>query len=682
MRSLTATLLAAQKQPSSQPYVSAQLLDYYGDVGRLHFARVYSGAEGEYYSAACAAPDGSLVRARIDPATKLLYTQRVATPGAGSNFASWSSIATVSASGAVALCADATTVYLFYVDTDTLTLRLRTSADNGASFGSASTVATASGAAVYLAAAIKPGGDRVLFWTEGAAVYRSRYSGGAWGARTAWTLTAASLTGIACVFSTGWDLVVCGTAPTTGDAKVWTAIFGDGTLVANNTWSPLLEVTTATAATNVTFRSPAIDASYHWRLYFVEKYTGSVAYSRLQLATMNSFVFFDSERWHEAAAFEYPTIGSGQTTADYGVAAARTGDAVWLSAAAGVWRAGAPVTPSLDVSADVVEASVDLSVEDGRARIILRNDPAATGDAGRYSAYGSGDAALIRRGVQLDLAPGYRTTAGDEAAPGPSFWVESIELQTGVRPRLVINARDGWWLLERWRARRQFVWPANTPVLDILGYVCRRAGLDASEISGSAPLSTLQPAFTIHPGESAKTAVRRLLAMVPDVGTMAGTRLLIYNPLPDDDAVYAYAAPGSTGVIDGHALTGARYRDIDPGVNRVRVLGAGVFTEAFNFAEADAAGESLVQVVDANLTTAAQAGDRAATELLDPTPRQRRDEVQLAGVNCGQELIDVVTVTDPQAGLDAAPRRVLGLSWRYSTGERPRYDMSLMMGDV
>jgi hypothetical protein len=159
---------------------------------------------------------------------------------------------------------------------------------------------------------------------------------------------------------------------------------------------------------------------------------------------------------------------------------------------------------------------------------------------------------------------------------------------------------------------------------------------------------------------------------------MKGGTLTVLHPQANDPAVYDYALPGS-GATGDHALVQARYGEDGAGVNRVRVLGSGVFDERFDFAEIESAGERIAQVIDINLTTTAQAGDRAALTLRDATMEARRDEVQVFGVNCGQELYDVVTVTDTQAGLNDASRRVLGLSWRYE-GESGRYEMTLRLG--
>lgn len=47
---------------------------------------------------------------------------------------------------------------------------------------------------------------------------------------------------------------------------------------------------------------------------------------------------------------------------------------------------------------------------------------------------------------------------------------------------------------------------------------------------------------------------------------------------------------------------------------------------------------------------------------------------------CGQELYDVIEVTDPVTGLNAARRRVAGLELRYATGKRPVYEQRIVLG--
>ncbi len=120
MRTLTASLAAAQKQASPLPFIDAVFSDYYGDVSRLRLSRHYSDSEDEYFSAVALAGDGSLSRARIDPTTKVLFTQRVAAPGPTSDFSQWTSHGAVSGGGGVALAASGSSVFFYYVDADTL----------------------------------------------------------------------------------------------------------------------------------------------------------------------------------------------------------------------------------------------------------------------------------------------------------------------------------------------------------------------------------------------------------------------------------------------------------------------------------------------------------------------------------------------------------------------------------
>jgi hypothetical protein len=92
--------------------------------------------------------------------------------------------------------------------------------------------------------------------------------------------------------------------------------------------------------------------------------------------------------------------------------------------------------------------------------------------------------------------------------------------------------------------------------------------------------------------------------------------------------------------------------------------------------------DRLLQVQDLNLTTAADAQSRADALLRQAAMASRAEEI-VAPPNCGQELYDVVTVTDGRAGLDAALRRVTGLSLRYSRdAAKPTYEMRLRLGAV
>ncbi len=598
--------------------------------------------------------DGSLLRARTSGGR--LYYQRVANPGAGSNFASWTDLEAAANAG-VALCADGSRALLFFIDPGGAVLKVRESTDNGATLGAAVTVATASAAVTWLAADVKANGDALLLYSVGATVLSVKRTSGSWGAAAAWTNSAASITGLACYYQGDWNVAVCGTnAP--GEAFAWTAIFGDGFSQASNTWSPLREVIRASAGSSVSFRSPFLSQPDTYRLTFVEKYTGSASYSRPYHGYSLATADFASNLWREPVPFDL--------TSDFGQAVAFSANATWLSTPSGVWTASLTAAP-LDVTADVLEAATDDRPLAGRCRIVLRND------GGRYFTLPS----QIKAGAEIRVNPGYMTASGPQVSDGPAYWIESIERRSvNGEATLVLEGRDSLWLLDGWTARRQYTWGAGERnVFGILQFLFSRAGLEFSSAGSSPTAANHYPAFTVHPGDSGLKAVRSLLATVPDVVFVRGEFAFLTEPLASEATDYAFGT--QTGTAD-HALLAGRYADDTPPANRAQVFGNAVFGERFDWTGVQAVYDRLRQVDDRNLTTVAQAETRADTVLRAAAVAGMSGEITVP-VNCGQELYDVIEVTDSGAGLSAARRRVVGLAMRYATGERPAYEQRISL---
>jgi hypothetical protein len=624
--------------------------DRIGGVRRLAFSRPYTGSEPDGYHAAAMPADGSLLRARASDGRA--YYQRVASPGASNNFASWTDLEAAANAG-VALCADGSRALLFFVDPGGTVLKLRESTDNGATLAAAVTVATASGAVAWLAADVKPNGDALLLYSVGATVFSVKRTGGAWGSPAAWTNSVASVTGLACYYQGDWNTAICQTN-SAAEAFVSTAVFGDGFLQAANTWSALREVTRASAGSNVSFRAPFLSQPDTYRLTFVEKYTGSAAYNRPYHSYSPATADFAANLWREPVPFDL--------TSDFGQAIAFNASAVWLSTQSGVWTASLAAAP-LDVSADVLEATTHDRPFEGRCRIVLRND------GGRYFTLPS----QIKTGAELRLSLGYLTASGPQASDGPAYWIESIERRSaGGEATLVLECRDAWSLLGEWRARRQYAWAAGERnVFGILQFLFSRAGLEFSSAGSSATAANHYPSFTVHPGDSGLTAVRRLLATLPDVILVRDEFAFITEPLASDVTDYAYGTD--------HALLAGRYADDTLATNRAQVFGKAVFGERFDWPGVQSGYDRLRQVDDRNLTAVAQAETRADAVLRQAALEAMSGEINVP-VNCAQELYDVVEVTDPGAGLGAARRRVLGLSLRYSTGEQPVYEERITLG--
>ena len=236
MRTLSASLLAAQRSPSAVPYVKVEVSNRIAGVARPIFTRHYTGGEASFYHGATMPGDGSLVRARVEPGGSL-YVQRVASPGAQSNFGAWTSLGAVSTGCNIALCSQGAQVTLFYVDaSDSYSIYYRESTDSGATWGApVIAIAPAVNSVKGLAAAIKPGGTIALFFASDAAVvYAMKKTGGSWSNPSAWANSVASVTGMVAAYYEDFDMVLTGTQ-SGGDYRVWTCIYGDGVRQALNT---------------------------------------------------------------------------------------------------------------------------------------------------------------------------------------------------------------------------------------------------------------------------------------------------------------------------------------------------------------------------------------------------------------------------------------------------------------
>ena len=657
MRTLHSALLAAQRKASGVPYVKVEVVDSIGGVKRLEWQRLYSGSEPDSYHAATMPADGSLNRCRVDAGN--LYRQRVANPGPGSDFSSWT-LVDACANAGVALTSYGASVLLFYVGTNGRTIYLRESSDYGASFGSLNTITTAASAVGWMAAALKSNGTALLLYSVGGAVYRVKRSGGSWGSPAAWSNSLNSVSGLACQYWLDFNVLVTG-ADSQARNKVWSAIYGDGYSQAVDAWSPLRELTGASAGSGVEFRAPSLLYADTSRATFIERYTGSESYNRPYFSFSPVGADYVDNLWREPVPLDL--------SSQYGLALTSSTTAAWLTAPWGVWQA--PLAPSiLDVTDDILELDSKDGPSGGRLRVVLRNDD------GRYLDL-SGPKAVIARGAEVRVSPGYVTSSGPLASAGPAYWLESWGCTSGGGggATFVLEARDPWQLLDNWIARRQYAWAkGERNLFQLLSFVLGRAALELSALSSSPTMTDLYPSFTIHPAESGATAVRRLLAMAPDVLFFRGNLAYAKNPQASDDVDYAFGS--------GHPIQRGRYSTLRPPANRAQVFGDGPFVEGFDWPEIEDAYDRVRQAHDLNLDTVTLAQERAAAELRRLAMTSQGGSL-LVPPNCGQELYDVVAITDPPAGLLAAKRRVLGLSLRYVRGgQAPAYEQELTLGMV
>lgn len=660
MHVLSSTLLAAQRSSSGVPHVQVTLADRWAGVGRLAWERLYTGSEADSRHAGVISGQAeALLRARLEPLDNTLRYQRVVSPGPSSDFSAWEElVSSISSVSGMALASQGSNTLLSYVSGNQRNVMFRESTDDGVSFGAGALIWDPGGITWWMAADYSSGGTPGLFFVANDTVYWTKKTGSSWSTPQAWPHSLSSFTGLACRYMEGdWCLVV--TAEDAGGAsRVWTCIFGDGGAQTAETWSSLREVIGADAGSDVTYRTPGVERPDLPRATFIEKYVGSGAYKRLLWTHSRPDAGFVDNQWREPAPFDL--------SLEYGPAMSVSADYAWLTTPSGVWR-GPLVPATVDVSADVLEAEVRETGSGGRLRLVLENGSGA---------YNPGVSEAIRLGAEIGLAWGYQTTQGQEIAPQQRYWVHSFERRVEVgRSVAVLEAVDGWGLLEMTRVRRQRTWASgSTSVLQMIKDILTMAGIAVMTVSASSPIQMLKPAFTLSPNEGLADAVRRLLTLAPDALRFAdGIGEVVYLQESDTSA-YAYGASHQVlAAVDAPQLAA---------VNRVQVYGTDVIGEALLWTDIEAVSDRLQQVIDPSLTTSTETSDRAEAELRRRAVLPKAGEVKVP-VNCGQQLYDVVDVTEPSLGWSGKLFRVVGLrTWYERADNRAMYKQELDLGGV
>jgi len=398
-----------------------------------------------------------------------------------------------------------------------------------------------------------------------------------------------------------------------------------------------------------------------YRAFFVEKFTGTEAYNRPLWSYIVPGTSFLDSLWHEPVPFNL--------SSEYGLAIAHYGDYHWLSSPNGVWRAKL-TAQSLDLTADILSLRQELTETGGNLVVELRNDD------GQYTSPSEGSLAVLDIGCQLDFSPGYLTASGNESSSGQAFILEAYEHNSsGGKANLVLYASDGWHLIEAWRARHQFRWnkdQSELSVKQILEFVLARVGLKLEVISQSSVITSYYPDFTINPDNRGETVIRKLLSFVPDVLFIEGNKAYMVNPLSSDSSAYSYGSD--------HPLFEGRYRVGAWELNRIQVEGYAVIADSFAWDEIDRLYDRLQQLYDRNLDSVAKAQARGEAYLREAEIESANGIIRIP-VNCGQQLYDVIDITDSRAGLSVDKKRVLGVTLVYNPS-RGQYEHRLALGGV
>lgn len=399
--------------------------------------------------------------------------------------------------------------------------------------------------------------------------------------------------------------------------------------------------------------------------FYIEKFTGVQSYSRPYRSSTVPETGFLSGLWREPVPFDL--------SSECGAAITHHGNYCWLSTPSGVWRASM-AEQNLELTADVLNARLEMHPTNGRLTVELRND------GGEYHSPGVGNLVVLDTGCQLGISPGYVTSQGNEVSDGHSFWLEAYEhTSSGGKASLLLYAIDGWQLLGAWKARHQFRWNKDTEdvsVKQMVEFVLARVGLKLEVKSESPVVTGFCPDFTIHPGDTGTSIVANLLSFVPDTLCIEGVKAYLVYPQTSDSSVYSYG--------QSHAIFRGRYRTGVMETNQLRIegydAGAPIDIDVFNWEQLEKFPERFQLVADRNIGTVSQADDRGEA-LIRKFEIEAINGVIHVPVNCGQQLYDVVDITDNRAGLSAAIRRVVGIILHYQpiSGE---YVQQLILGGV
>jgi hypothetical protein len=665
MRELSASLVNAQQQTSVVPSVKVVAVNKIAGVVRYEWNRLYSGYEDDYFHTLAMAADGSLIRARVTlPAdSRKLYRQRVANPGSGSDFSQWTYTGYYNVVVTAAASLDAE-ISIFWINSSREIRRIK-STDNGVTWSSAELIDYSPSVNIYgLAAAYKSNGDLSIFFADTAALYVKKNVSGQWLTKSAWDKTTGNLSGVSAIYDGDWKLLLTG-KDSAGNYKLWSLVYGDGSGVTAGSWSALKELASAPSGGGFEYRQPFLDMTDCCRCFFVETFTGSDAYNRPFWSQAVNGVDYLEGLWREPSPFNL--------SSSYGLAMAHHGDYAWLSSPAGVWRALLSAQ-SLDLSGDIISLRHELTEKTGALTVELDNG------GGKYSAPGRDDISVLDLGCQVEFSPGYLTSSGKEWSSGLIFSLDAFEhIHSDNMSALTLHAFDGWTALAGWQARHQFRWNKtadNSNVKAIIAFILGRIGIKLEVKSQSALATNFYPDFTVNPGDDGRTVINRLLSFIPDVLFIEGDTAYLVNPLSTDDSEYSY---GVTHFI----MEGRYYREL-MGKNRVQAEGNSggtmILADSFNWDEINARYDSLEYIHDKNLGTLAEVQARGQAVLREKEIRASGGTITVP-VNCGQQIYDVIDITDDSAGLVSVKRRVLGLTLNYRPG-RGEYSHRILLGGI
>jgi hypothetical protein len=686
MRTLSATLLAAQKKAHRLPYVEAEVYDYEVGIKRLSWTRVYEGSEPDNHHGIAFDGNGDMHRIRSEGSN--LYYQKQECPfGVPASFPAtfpiplsdppgldqWTQIATDCA-GPCAIAAYGAKVYIFYKTTGNVLWKYY-SHDYGQTWDDAQLYALAN--ALSLAACWWGTGDIVVCFAATAIKISAIVLNTSTQAATEYHYnhTLDTTYGIGATFNPFWpaiEIVLAGKDTDAGTGIVTYSLYATWLSDTYNFLGLRLLLSAqeevATAFKYPDCHLPASPYDYETlQLAAVEDYSGVTAYTRPLLAHLVKGTYWSSATITEPKFF-------ADISSSYGLRLITDSDYWWLSMPGGVWRAPRPADDPFDLTPYIQQLRQVISHERPGSLIITLDN-----SKGQFASPGEGELASLRFRSEIALKLGYKTTAGNEAVANLSYWVDSWKYRSATlqdratgQSTLTLYCLDLWGLAAAWSARYSLRWnyTAFQPcrVWEILYQLLGRLGIRLWNNPSAPKSSTIDnyyPKFLSRGGTHADTQLGRLLSFVTDGLVPREALCFAKNLLSAEASSYVYKnEPGAHRILEGafadnltisHTQVSGDTQDEPP----VHVREA-----AFDWDLLALGIDNLRMQYDPNLEEADQAEKRADALLRHETLESLGDHI-VVPTNVGQELYDVVEVTDARCGISEEKYRVQAIQTDY-----------------
>jgi hypothetical protein len=701
MRTLSATLLASQKKPHRLPYVEAKVYDFEAGIKRLSWTRVYEGSEPDNHHGIAFDGQGDMHRIRSGGSGTLLYQKQDCPFGVPASFPltfpapmvdgpaldTWSLIASdcsgpcaIAASPAEAPPAQAGKVYIFYRTTGNVLWKYY-SHDYGQSWNNAQLIAIAD--VLSMAASWKGTTSTVVCFSATLVKISAAVLDTADQATVEYYYNHAldTIYGIGATFREGEFPIIFAAKDTVGDTVLY-ALYASKLSAAYGFLAPY-PLLTAHDDQNTIFtypdcHSPPSPYSHETLcLTAVESYSGITSYDRPLFSHLVKDTY-----WSDATIVE-PRFFLPITSV-YGLRITSNSDYWWLSMPSGLWRAPREALPAIVLTSagDIIRVHqlVGAGLVPAHAlQIELDNSRAHF-------------PTLPPNGSEIVLKLGYKTTAGAESSNAGHYWIDSSRFTSSENTSvLIINATDIWGLAARWTARYVLRWNYTSPpvpcrVWAILYQLLGRFGIPLH--NGVAPQSdtmdNFYPKYLVRGGSHGHTQVRRILSFVTDGLVQREAFAFVKDLLPTESPCYEYRSPAEAPAQAGHPILKGEYSN-NLTITHTQVSGeteeeppTPVRESAFDWDNLLRGIDALVMEYDPNLEETDQAAKRAVALLRHEAQKSLGGQITVP-TNVGQELYDVVSVTDTRVPLGSKNYRVLAIQTDYDR-RRGVYEQRLALG--